>query len=98
MNKALEYLIEHYQVYIVAPAPTNEHEFVTSVQNWVEKYVSTPAHDRIIFTNRKGLLYGDFFIDSNPSKSFMGTGIEYGSDEFKTWEEVLVYFKRLGGV
>lgn len=98
MNKALEYLIEHYQVYIVAPAPTNDHEFVTSVQNWVEKYVSTPAHDRIIFTNRKGLLYGDFFIDSNPSKSFMGTGIEYGSDEFKTWEEVLVYFKRLGGV
>ena len=45
-----------------------------------------------------GLLYGDFFIDSNPSKSFMGTGSEYGSDEFKTWEEVLVYFKRLGGV
>ena len=60
--------------------------------------MSTPAHDRIIFTNRKGLLYGDFFIDPNPSKSFMGTGIEYGSDEFKTWEEVLVYFKRLGGV
>ena len=27
----------------------------------------------------------------------MGAVIDFGSDEFKTWEEILVYFDRLGG-
>ena len=27
----------------------------------------------------------------------MGATIEFGSDDFKTWEEILVYFERLGG-
>ena len=28
MHKAYEMLIEHYNVYIVAPAPTNDHEYM----------------------------------------------------------------------
>jgi hypothetical protein len=27
----------------------------------------------------------------------MGTAIEYGSDEFKTFEEIITFFERLGG-
>jgi hypothetical protein len=27
----------------------------------------------------------------------MGTTIEYGSDEFKTFEEIITFFERLGG-
>ena len=30
-------------------------------------------------------------------KGFMGTAIEYGSDEFKTFEEIITFFERLGG-
>jgi hypothetical protein len=43
------------------------------------------------------LLYGDYFIDMLPDDNFMGTGIQLGSDEFKTWDEIITYFERLGG-
>ena len=36
-------------------------------------------------------------IDLSPDKNFMGTVIDYGTDEFKTWEEVITFFERLGG-
>ena len=29
--------------------------------------------------------------------NFMGTGIQLGSDKFKTWDEIITYFERLGG-
>lgn len=97
MHKAYEMLIEHYNVYIVAPAPTNDHEYMAKVQTWVEEYLSAPAYNHIIFCNQKNLLYGDYFIDPSPCDGFMGTTIEYGSDEFKTFEEIITFFERLGG-
>lgn len=97
LNKAFEMLIENYQVYMVAPAPTNDHNELSQTQTWVEQYISTPAHDHVIFSNQKSLLYGDYFIDAAPNKDFMGTTIHFGSDEFKTWEEIIVFFERLGG-
>lgn len=97
LNKTYDYLITHYQVYIVAPAPTNDHSQLTQWQQWTEQYLSTPAHDRVIFCNRPALLYGDYLIASHHSKNFMGTGIPFGSDEFKTWENVLTFFERVNG-
>ena len=97
MHKTYELLIEYYNVYIVAPAPTNNHASIQEVQDWVEEYLSTPAYNHILFTNQKNLLYGDYFIDPCPCKDFMGTNIEYGSDEFKSFEDIITFFERLGG-
>ena len=97
MHKAYEMLLEHYNVFIVAPAPTNDHASLTRVQDWCEEYLSAPAYNHVLFANQKALLYGDYFIDSAPASDFMGTGIAYGSDEFKTWEEIIIFFERLGG-
>lgn len=95
LNKAVSMLIETYQVYFVAPAPTNHHDTIDHEGRWIEQYISTPAHDHVIYTNQKSLLYGDFFIDMHPDENFLGTAIKLGSDEFKTWEEVITYFERL---
>jgi predicted esterase YcpF (UPF0227 family) len=97
LRKAFDMLIESYQVYIVATAPTNRHDQLAEQATWVEQYLSTAAHDHVVYTNQKALLYGDYFIDAKPSPDFMGTTIELGSDEFKTWEEVITFFERLGG-
>ena len=97
MHKAYEALLDAYSVYIVAPAPTNAPEQMAVVQAWVEQYLSAPAWGRVIFTNRVPLLYGDYFISTAPSPDFMGTTIVWGSDEFKTWEEIITFFERLGG-
>ncbi|MBQ7472226.1 MAG: esterase [Prevotella sp.] len=97
MRKAFLQLIEQYNVYVVCPAPTNDHAYITQAQDWIEEHLSTPAHDHVVFTNQRHLLYGDYLIDPAPAKDFMGAQIEFGSDEFKTWEEVITYFERLGG-
>lgn len=97
LQKAFQTLIETYQVYIVMPAPTNDHAQPAADAEWIEQYLSTPAHDHVIYCNQKPLLYGDFYVDCQPSADFMGTTIELGSDEFKTWEEVITYFKRIKG-
>lgn len=97
MHKAYEMLLEHYQVLIVADAPTNEPTYFTTVKMWVEQFLSAPAYNRVVFTNQKHLLLGDYLITTKPIEGFMGTCLIYGSDELKTWEELIVYFSRLGG-
>lgn len=97
MHKAYETLLEHYQVYIVATAPNYDVEETGRIRTWVEEYLNAPAYNHLIFTSRKNLLYGDYFIDPEPDENFLGTNLQYGSDEFKTWDEIITYFSRLGG-
>lgn len=95
--KTFEFLIEHYDVYITAPAPTCDPQYMVRAQTWVEEYLNAPAWNRVVFTNQPWMLYGDYYISRWPQPQFLGTNVELGSDEMKTFEEVLVFFERLGG-
>ena len=95
--KAVGHLIENYSLYFFSTCPTNDHAYLTHVQEWIEQYVAVPAYDRVVFTNQPQLLYGDYFIMKQEETEMMGAVIDFGSDEFKTWEDILVYFDRLGG-
>lgn len=97
LQKAFDLLIEHYDVRIVAPAPSNSPEQMTGTAAWVAAYLSAPAWNRVIYTNTPGLLCADYMVSTAAVPGFMGTVIDFGSDEFKTWEEVIVYFQMLGG-
>ena len=99
MHKAFEVIIQYYNVYIIASAPTNDHPSITEAQEWCEEYLSAPAYNRLVFTNALNLVYGDYLIttQTDDKNLFMGTTIEIGSDEFKTWEDIIVFFDRLGG-
>lgn len=98
--KAFRYLFEHYAMYIVAPSPAYNHEYIAEVMRWAEDVVNVPAWQHLVFTNRKDLIYGDYLIDPSDeygAADFMGTLIKFGSDTFKTWEEIIEFFSRLGG-
>lgn len=97
MHKAYEMLLEHYNVFIVADAPTADHAYMADVQAWVEQYLSAPAWNHVLFANQMQLLYGDYLITRRADNGFLGTEIVFGSDEFKSFEDVIVYFERLGG-
>ncbi len=97
MHKAYEFLLEAYDIYIVAPAPTNDHTATVRTQEWVEEYLSAPAYDHVVFTNQKQFLLGDYYIGKQNVENFLGTSIVWGSSDFKTWEEIITYFDRLGG-
>lgn len=98
--KAFRYLFEHYAMYIVAPSPAYNPEYIAGVMRWAEDVVNVPAWQHLVFTNRKDLIYGDYLIDPSEeygAADFMGTLIKFGSDTFKTWEEIIEFFSRLGG-
>lgn len=88
MIKAVRLLIEHYQVYFVG-CENND--------NWLEEHVGVPAWHHTVYTYRRDLLYGDYLISKEKEGDTMATLLEYGSDTFKTWEDVIEYFSRLGG-
>lgn len=96
-QKAIRLLIEHYQVYFVAPAASSVPESMADITAWLEKIVSVPAWGHTVFTNQRHLLYGDYLIERMPTKDAMATTVDMGSDQFKTWDAVIAFFERLGG-
>ena len=95
--KAVRQLIEHYQVYFVAEDATEE--------SWLTEYIGVPAWRHLITTWRRDLLYGDYLIakpnlkvqNSKLKENSLATLLEYGSETFKTWDDIIEYFSRLGG-
>ncbi len=90
MLKAVRLLTEHYQVYFVGEEPA-------ATEAWLEEYVNVPAWHHAIYTYRRDLLYGDYLVSRRKEGDTMATLLEYGSDTFKTWEDIIEYFSRLGG-
>ena len=100
-HKAVATLAADYDIHIVAGVPYNNPELCQKVFGWCEENLGVPVWNRVTITNHKNLLLADYLIDAEPEtnggKDFMGTMVHFGSDAFKTWEEVLTLFARLGG-
>ena len=104
-QKTIRMLLETYQLYFVAPASAEASAYATTL-SWLYQYINVPAYGHTVFTNQKHLLYGDYLIDSVPSPLLtkeeqewngMTTLIQFGTDTFKTWDDIALYFERLGG-
>jgi len=96
-QKAVRQLIEKYQVYFVAPAHSTDVSRYASTSAWLEQYINVPAWGHTVFTNQRHLLYGDYLIEGTETGGAMATSIVFGSDTFKTWDDIIEYFSRLGG-
>ena len=94
-QKTIRTLLETYQLFFVAPAPA-EPQHYADINQWLYEYINVPAYGHTVFTNQKNLLYGDYFIDAEQTEG-MGALIRFGSDTFKTWDDIADYFSRLGG-
>ena len=103
-------LIERYQVYFVCPAPnpcpankTDQASFPSggagtgTLLSWLYDYVNVPAWGHTVFTNQRHLLYGDYLIERGDSHSELATRLAFGSEQFKTWDDIIAYFELLGG-
>ena len=97
VQKAVRLLIEHYEVFFVAPPSAS-----ATTTSWLMEHINVPAWQHTIFTPRRDLLYGDYLIEVPSLKEraegeALATLLEYGSDTFKTWEDIIEYFSHLGG-
>lgn len=108
VQKAVRLLIERYQVFFVATAggasyAATESRHTEQAGAWLAEYIGIPAWRHTIFTWRRDLLYGDYLIATPSPSERMGeeaslcTLIPFGSDTFKTWDDIIAYFTRLGG-
>ncbi len=98
--KAVAHLFENYSLYFVGISPTNTPYYIKEVLAWMQDTVNVPAWNHVIFTDRKDLLYGDYLIDPSEdhgAAGFMGTRIAFGDSTFKTWDDIIEFFDRLGG-
>ena len=91
-QKTVRQLLEHYQLFFVAAAPADAQYYAQTVE-WLYEYINVPAWGHTIFTNQKQLLYGDFLVDEDKTDG-MATLIQFGSDTFKTWDDIALYFSR----
>ena len=101
MRGAVETLCRNYDVHILASVDYNTPEKCEEVFHWCESNLGVPVWNRVEICNHKNLTLSDYLIDAEPElnggQDFMGTLVHFGSDDFKTWEDVLVFFSRLGG-
>ena len=88
VQKTVRLLIEQYDVYFVASTESRWTQ-------WLEEYINVPAWRHQVYTWRRDLLYGDFLIARQKEGDPMATFLEYGSDTFKTWDDIMVFFDRL---
>ena len=95
-QKTVRALIERYQVFFVAAAPPDA-VYYAETCDWLYEYVNVPAWGHTVFTVRRDLLYGDYFIGMEEEWTGMTTHLQLGSDTFKTWDDIATYFERLGG-
>lgn len=99
--KAVAVLAAGYDLHIVAGVPYNSPDLYLKAIRWCGENLGVPVWNRVTATSRKDLLLADYLIDAEPDvdggKDFMGTLVHFGSDAFRTWEDVLTYFSRLGG-
>jgi len=94
-QKTVRTLLERYQLYFVAPATTRTEDYSETI-DWLYEYINVPAYGHTVFTNQRNLLYGDYLIGGEEIEG-MATCIHFGSDTFKTWDDLSEYFERLGG-
>ncbi|MCI6118353.1 MAG: esterase [Prevotella sp.] len=97
MHKAFELFLNDYEVYFLCPALSTDKEALIQDHDWIEDAISAPSFNHVVYANNSSLLYGDYKISTSDDPNFMGTNIRLGSDEFKTWDEIITFFQRLGG-
>lgn len=99
--KAYMKLSESYDTYVLASAPYNTPEAWAEPVRWAEKHLGTVAWNKVIVANRKDLVLGDYIIDRHNEEfglqDSMGTVVAYGQDPYKSWDDILTFFERLGG-
>lgn len=101
MPRAVDILSRSYELHIVTGVDYNTPGEYADVFAWCESNLGVPVWNRVEISNHKNLLLGDYLIDAEPDvnggRNFMGTLIHFGSDAFKTWDDILTFFSRLGG-
>lgn len=83
-----------YEIYFLSTAPWNNPSAWTDKRLWLEEQFGDVVNRKLILTHRKDLIKGDILIDDRPNNGadkFQGEWIQYGSEKYPNWHEILNY-------
>jgi 5'(3')-deoxyribonucleotidase len=83
-----------YEIYFLSTAPWNNSSSWTYKLLWLEEQFGDVVNRKLILTHRKDLIKGDILIDDRPNNGadkFQGEWIQYGSEKYPNWNEILNY-------
>lgn len=92
--EAVHELSKHYDVYILSTAPWKNPSAWSDKINWITKHFGDIFKKRVILTHCKHLVNGDYLVDDrakNGASEFPGEWIQFGSERYPDWEEVIRY-------
>ena len=99
--KAFHQLCQWYDAYVLVTNDHNRADLLPGRIAAADELLGVPAWNRVVVSNHKDLLLADYLVDSRceelGGESFMGTAVKYGEDPFRTWDEIITFFERLGG-
>lgn len=100
-SKAVQFLAARYELHFVVCGSSDSWDEMLEKKKWIDENIDVPTWNRITLTTHKEMLLGDYLVDAHISdcggEDFMGTTIEFGSDTFKSWNDVMTFFARLCG-
>ena len=97
--EAVHTLAEHYDVYVLSTAPWANPSAWSDKVGWIQRHFGSHEdsvlYKRLILSHHKDLNRGDFLVDDrlhkNGADRFVGTALEFGSDEWPDWATVVDY-------
>jgi 5'(3')-deoxyribonucleotidase len=92
--EAVHELSKYYDMYILSTAPWKNLTAWSDKIEWLTKHFGDLFKKRVILTHCKHLCDGDYLVDDrakNGASEFPGEWIQFGSERYPDWEEVIRY-------
>lgn len=99
--QAVEFLAEHFDLYLLSTAPWKNHSAWADKLLWVKKHLPEVCYKRLIISHNKHLNTGDYLIDDrlkNGAGKFKGEHIHFGKGRFQDWSDVVKYLCEKEGI
>lgn len=97
-QKTYKYLLQNYNIHIIAPVGRDNPGTMDADRAWADEHINVPAYRHIHFTDHPELLLGDYLITTHTiPPTFLGTTIQFGTPDFKSWDDIHRYYELLGG-
>ncbi len=81
-----------YDVYILTRPSVKNPMCYTEKRDSIGKYFDYEMCEKLILCYHKHLVVGDYLIDDNIHKGFMGEHVHFGTEKFPNWEKTVEYF------
>ncbi len=94
--EAYRELSQLFDAYVLSTAPWENPSAWSDKLLWVKQHLGDCAYKRLMLTNHKELLAGDFLIDdraANGADQFVGELLLFGSPAFPDWSSVMDYLR-----